>query len=174
MIILFDFETDGIGRIEDQHPIQLAWMLIDKTGNIISKRTSYINGIKQINTDFHKHLTASKINKDGRSLRWVIDEFLDDMNRADEIVAHNIKFDLHILSKSITHLGDKLPNFPKRRCTMRDNVEYVGRCFDDGNLRYPRLVDLYTRLFQREPDIPLHDAMNDVMVLYMCYKKLYL
>ena len=161
-------------KIYDQRPIQLAWMLIDNKGNIISKRSSYINGINNINTDFHKHLTVSKINSEGRDIHWVINEFLEDMKRTDEMVAHNIDFDFHILTRTITQIGKQLPDFPKKRCTMRDNIEFVGRCFDNGRLRFPRLLDLYIRLFEQEPDVRLHDAMNDVTVLYMCYKKLYL
>ena len=70
--LIFDFETDGIGDFRTQRAIQLAWIITDSKYNILDEKVYFIKDVKEINTDFHKHISLKLINKLGLELKTVI------------------------------------------------------------------------------------------------------
>jgi DNA polymerase III epsilon subunit-like protein len=84
---------------------------------------------------------------------------------ADLLVAHNTEFDVGVVCSELVRCGrndlaDRFLALPKY-CTMKNGT--LPRA------RWPRLRDLYVRLFQREPEGRLHDAQTDVQVCAEIY-----
>ena len=178
--LLFDFETSGIGPFEKQKAIQLAWVVCDNSMNKLSNIMSfYFNDVKKINTDFHKNLTVSKINKIGVSPQYILNNFLNDaddvLKNNGLIIAHNISFDYKILQNECT--ANKL-NYDfdimssKLFCTMKSTTNLCKIKTHAGNNKYPKLIELYKFLHNKDPELILHEASNDVEVLYRCFKTL--
>ena len=96
--LFFDTETTGVSR--NSYLVQLAWILTNDCGEVISKnefivkpdgyeipyRASAIHGI-----------TTSVALKDGEDLDMVLKDFTEDADKAAYIVGHNISFDLAII-----------------------------------------------------------------------------
>lgn len=176
--LLFDFETSGIGSFEKQKAIQLAWVVCDNSMNKLSNIMSfYFNDVKKINTDFHKNLTVSKINKIGVSPQYILNNFLNDaddvLKNNGLIIAHNISFDYKILQNEC--IANKL-NYDfdimssKLFCTMKSTTNLCKIKTHAGNNKYPKLIELYKFLHNKDPELILHEASNDVEVLYRCFK----
>jgi len=84
---------------------------------------------------------------------------------ADLLVAHNTEFDVGVVCSELVRCGrndlaDRFLALPSY-CTMKKGT--LPRA------RWPRLRDLYVRLFQREPEGRLHDAQTDVQVCAEIY-----
>ena len=176
--LLFDFETSGIGPFEKQKAIQLAWVVCDNSMNKLSNIMSfYFNDVKKINTHFHKNLTVSKINKIGVSPQYILNNFLNDaddvLKNNGLIIAHNISFDYKILQNEC--IANKL-NYDfdimssKLFCTMKSTTNLCKIKTHAGSNKYPKLIELYKFLHNKDPELILHEASNDVEVLYRCFK----
>ena len=176
--LIFDFETDGIGDFRTQRAIQLAWIITDSEYNILDEKVYFIKGVKKINTDFHKHITVELLNKKGLDLENVIIFFLDKIhkiiNNKGKIIAHNASFDVNILKNEIKHLGFPqidLSNYIY--CTKKNTVNLCKLPIKGKHYyKFPKLIELYFHLFGKNPDIRLHDALNDTKILYECCKEL--
>jgi len=82
------------------------------------------------------------------------------MSETTLVVAHNTEFDVNVIASELYRnghedLGDRFTIKPSH-CTMKNNTR--------RGERWPRLRDLYIRVFGREPEGTLHDAETDVQV----------
>ena len=186
--LLFDFETSGVGAdFKKQRAIQLAWMTVEKDGEIfheLNKHSFLIKGITDINKDFHgEHLTVDMLDKHGDDGTFVYNIFLKDLQKVidsgGKLVAHNIDFDFDILYREMTiySLENKVDWVSIRRnnllCTMKKSVK-ICKLTKEGypGFKYPRLYELYRHYFGKLPETKLHLAHNDVDVMYDCFKLL--
>ena len=179
--IFFDFETDGIGDFRKQKAIQLAWYFHDYNSKKQARvKSFYFDNVTKINTDFHKDLTVSKIRKISTNSKLILQSFLEDVKEVmisgGMIVAHNIEFDFKILVNECTREKifcdwDTIWKFCF--CTMKSTKDLcnIPRSHGGGN-KYPRLEELYTYLYKEPPNVKLHEASNDVEVLWKCWDKL--
>jgi len=179
MYLLFDFETSGIGgNFKKQSAIQLAWYLLGEDLQIINQHNYYIKGIKEINTEFHTDLTVEYINNNGKDAEYVYKSFINDLNKANILVAHNIDFDIAILKNEIEKIGMN-PNidweniYNKMFCTMKNSINLCKICYNNGRYKYPKLCELYYHLYKKDPDVKLHNAIHDVEIMYRCFIKLH-
>ena len=104
-----------------------------------------------------------------------------------QLIAHNISFDFQILKNECILNQIKIHHFKHFThsfeigdfknilyCTMKNTVNLcdIPRTHGSGN-KYPRLSELYTFLYKKEPDLKLHEASNDVEILRKCCQKLF-
>ena len=176
--IFFDFETTGIGEFRKQRAIQLCWIVTDSYLEIEHICSYYIKGNTELNTDFHSHLSLEILEKEGKDLQWVLKQFLNDISTLDggHLVAHNISFDVRILQNELNHckIDFNIYDIKDRFfCTMKNSTKLLKiKGTHAGQYKYPKLIELYTHFYEKEPDLQLHDAKNDTIVLLDCYKKL--
>lgn len=157
MIIVFDFETNGLDS-EKYSPLEIAAFKLDTSLNTIDKfhRFYYPKDDEGINKEAQKihKLDYDKITilrKDASYARNFKDDhdFLDFARGTRLYVAHNIKFDEKFLPFKLCE-GSTF-------CTMLNNVGIVTR----GN-RWPKLVhclDFYKIKYDKNN---LHSAYHDV------------
>jgi DNA polymerase-3 subunit alpha (Gram-positive type) len=82
------------------------------------------------------------------------------------LVAHNANFDVLVIDAELRRLG-KERNFPwpfRHICTVEETMDMAGKRL--------KLIDLYRLLFATDPVQTTHRAMNDVEILYACFKEL--
>lgn len=176
--VFFDFETTGIGKFTQQRAIQLCWIVTDLDCKILHTYSYYIKGNTELNTEFHKHLTLDLLEKEGRELKWVISRFLTNIKQitTGKLVAHNISFDLRILDNEIKRCAIDFDIYSLEKiffCTMKrsTNLTKIKRSHA-GGYKYPKLCELYEYFYGKQPELQLHDAKNDTIVLVDCYRKL--
>ena len=118
------------------------------------------------------------MDKKGIELKKIIIFFLDKIhtiiNNDGKIIAHNASFDVNILKNEMKHLG--FPDIDLSKyvyCTKKNTVNLCKIPIKGKNYyKFPKLGELYFHLFGKDPDIRLHDALNDTKVLYDCCKEL--
>jgi DNA polymerase III epsilon subunit-like protein len=177
--LFFDTETTGLPKkfnapISDldnwPRMVQIAWILSDDFGNIISQE-EYIIKPK----DFVIPLESSAIhgidnlraNREGKDLKDVLDVFNYALNFSQpDLVAHNIIFDKNIVAAEFLR-ANILSNFLDLNfiCTMKGSVDFCAL----PNKKFPKLSDLYFKLFG-EYFKNAHNALDDVIA---CYKSFF-
>lgn len=182
--LIFDTETNGLPRNYKAHysdidnwprVVQLAWMLCDENGEILQQQCSIIKPVGfAIPPNMIHGISQERALEVGRDANAVFSTFTDAIYISDAIVAHNIGFDLPIVSAEYTRLGLGITtnnlNAQKRHCTQAIGTNY---CKLPGKYGYkwPKLSELHQFLFNEDFD-GAHDAMNDVKATARCFFEL--
>lgn len=182
--LFFDTETTGIPKDykapctnTDNWPrlIQLGWLLTDAEGRILSEGNHIVRPdgfeIPKAASDVHGITTEFAL-ENGKPLLDVIFAFGADLNQSQLVVGHNLDYDLHILGAEYVRLGyDSRIMFARPTlCTMQATIQYCNIPGRFG-LKWPKLMELYTKLFGQEFD-GAHDAMADIVATKECFFEL--
>ena len=194
--LFFDTETDGLPKnykahFSDVHNwprvVQLAWMLTDGSGTMLAESCDIIrpDGYT-IPANMIHGISQEKALEVGIPMLTAFDAFTDAcfsdrvghlvINQGlPTLVAHNIGFDLPIVSAELMRLGCEkfakaLNRQMKQQCTQAIGTNY---CKLPGKYGYkwPRLSELHQILFNEDFD-GAHDAMNDVKATARCFFEL--
>ncbi len=180
MILFFDTETTGLPKNRnspstdtDNWPrvVQLAWILTDFDGNQISEKCFIIKPegyeISRGATNIHGFTTQYAL-ENGHSMLDVLEDFADDVKKAEMIVAHNLDFDKNVISAEFHRCGyrDLIDNL-HGICTMKDSTEF---CALHGN-KWPSLFELHLKLFGQDFK-GAHDALSDIRATSKCFWEL--
>ena len=180
-IVFFDTETTGLPRDYnapssklDNWPrlVQLAWIISDYDGNIISSENHIIipDGFEIPPRSAAIHGITTEIAKSkGENLIDVIDKFLCVLQNATAIAGHNISFDQHIVEAEILRCGRSniLKDMPAY-CTMKLSANYCNILNSNREVKWPTLQELFFKLY-REKFEEAHNAMADIQATYRCF-----
>jgi len=121
-----------------------------------------------------------------------IDEFIQDFNGSNMIIAHNMEFDSTLIEVEILRIitADSIDASKKQYytefiytlktnnnlyCTMQESIDMcnIKAYYKNGceYVKYPKLSELHEHLFQSVPK-NLHNSMNDVIVCLRCFYKM--
>lgn len=183
MILFFDTETTGLPKnwkapVTDLNNwprmVQLAYIFHDSNGNVISQADYIIKPdgytIPTDSSSIHGISTERAI-REGKELRFVLEEFNSLLNKAEYIVAHNISFDEKIVGAEF--LRNKMQNsIPSKRkiCTMESSTNF---CAIDGpyGYKWPKLSELHYKLFRSNFE-EAHNAAVDINATEKCFWEL--
>lgn len=197
--LFFDTETTGLphnykAHFTDIHNwprvVQLAWLLADENGNTLAERCDIIkpDGYT-IPPNMIHGISQEKALEVGISMLSAFNQFVDAAFNEREgaltinaalptLVAHNIGFDLPIVSAELIRLGcemaaKNLNRVSKQQCTQAIGTKYCKIPNKNGyaNYKWPRLSELHQKLFNEDFD-GAHDAMNDVKATAKCFFEL--
>ena len=182
--LFFDTETTGIPQDykapctdTDNWPrlVQLGWILTDSRGNELRRGNRIVRPegfeIPTAASDVHG-ITTERALAEGEPLRDVMLAFGADLNESGWLVGHNIDYDLHVVGTEYYRLGyDHRIMFARPYvCTMQATIDFCNIPGQYGP-KWPRLQELYVRLFGREFD-GAHDAMADISATKECFFEL--
>lgn len=176
--LLFDTETTGLSKTANL--VSIAWLLANENGITLHSEYHIIKPegwiIPEESIAIHK-ITQSDAEKYGAKLSGIIDRFLWYVGECDVLVAHNIQFDQKVINNTLKNVLGKalmLEDYGKRMfCTMQNSKEFVSKPSKTGKFKNPKLSEMYTELFGKEPTGTLHNAMTDVQILTECFYKLW-
>ena len=182
-ICFFDCETTGVPAKglkwnadfnQFPHIVQLAWAFGDKERSFIIKPDNY--EIPPETTAIHG-ITTERAIAEGVPFADIIDEFLEDCEKARLLVGHNIYFDTSIVKAMILRImgreyydakAEDALFKGKRIDTMMKTIKFVGALYANGRPgKYPKLEELYNKCFPGET-FPEHDALEDVKACKRC------
>jgi DNA polymerase III epsilon subunit-like protein len=205
--LVFDTETTGLlpkGKLLNgdtlssfPYSVQFSYIMYEYETNTIIKMRDFIvklpADIKISDESSKIHGITNEISlRDGVNIEYVIDEFIQDYNAANSLVAHNLSFDLTVLQADILRIinrnqisANKIQTYKefiaslnkskKLYCTMQESVELcdIKAYYKDGRayIKFPKLSELHEKLFQIVPQ-NLHNSMNDVIVCLRCFYKM--
>lgn len=182
-ILFFDTETTGLPPknakwdedfAEFPYLCEIAWVFGRKTESHIIRPDGWT--IPQEATDIHG-ITQKYAEEHGEPLAEVLGKFIEDCNNAHLICGHNLYFDISIIKANIMRsFGREFYNAEnveyalfkgKRIDTMRTSMKWVDARFSSGRLKFPSLVELYSRCFPGE-EYQAHQALDDVKATARC------
>lgn len=194
MYLFFDLETNGLPKDKtnktpmtevDNFPrvIELAWRLCDKDGNDLSFYTRLIKpDCWEIPAEpfWADHgFTTEKSKREGIPLRQALTEFIDDLNRADYLIAHNVEFDHPTLGAEMIRYQMKGKRLQKV-CTMKTTIDFCAIPFAgqrawlskaEKKYKFPKLSELHQKLFGKDFE-SAHSAGGDLAALKACFFEL--
>lgn len=166
------------------HIIQISWQIVDsKTWQVISEEDHFLKLRTQWNKDAERvHQIPESIARNfGKEPLEVLKKLHADLSTCSYVVGHNLSFDKTVIMSEIQRLYEKqmIDVSPvafwakiKEVCSMKSTKTLCGLKFKDSNdLKFPRLNELYLKLFGNPYDISgasLHNAKHDVSCLIMC------
>lgn len=197
--LFFDTETTGLPANYKAHfsdvnnwprVVQLAWMLTNEEGKVLTQACDIIrpDGY-QIPPNMIHGISQEKAEEVGVSMLAAFNTFADAafseregalaiVDALPTLVAHNIGFDLPIVSAELMRLNQekiaKLFNRQlKQQCTQAIGTNYCKLPNKNGysGYKWPRLSELHQILFNEGFD-GAHDAMNDVKATARCFFEL--
>ena len=140
-VLTFDCETTGlppkgakwdVDFAEFPNIVQLAWAVNEKERSFIIKPEGW--EIPEASTEVHG-ITAERANAEGVPFADIIDEFLEDCEKARLLVGHNIYFDTSIVKAMILRImgreyydakAEDALFKGKRIDTMMKTIKFVG------------------------------------------------
>jgi DNA polymerase-3 subunit epsilon len=175
--LIFDTETTGLvnhktpDHTVQPYPVQLACILVQ--GNkIMSMASIIINpGVPVESAAAAIHgITQEVIETVGMPLKAATGLFLNFLNRADRIVAHNADFDIIVteamLYRTLADYDmDKYRSIP-RVCTMQSTTDICKLPGRFGKYKWPKLDEAYRKLVDPTGFKGMHDALSDVMACW--------
>lgn len=188
MILFFDTETTGF--FQDKLPVddpaqpyivQLAAQLCDDSGSPVSGFSFIVDpGVGEVNIPEHVSkihgITEDRAVQFGVSAEFALNAFTHLYQRADLVVAHNIKFDRGVIEAAIyRHYKKVMPLRKPLFCTMLaaspiTDLPPTERMIAAGfNKPKPPKLEECIRHFFAEDMIDAHDAMADVIACRRVY-----
>jgi len=184
MYLVFDTETTGLPKnyqapLDDfsnwPRMVQLAWSIYDAEGNLwesysyIIKPDGYV--IPDEVAKIHR-ISQERAMAEGVNLHEVLDHFINDVQKSEYLVGHNIDFDHKIVGCELMRENMSNPLLIANEiCTMKSSVQFCKIDNGRGGYKWPNLTELYTRLFNTGfPEA--HDAMVDVKACAECFFEL--
>jgi len=185
MFLFLDTETTGLPKFTEIDPVekwprvvQLAWSLYSSDGERESRNSFIIYptdfSIPMDSARIHG-ITTERAKAEGVSLYKVLPQFNADVERAETVIAHNLDFDLPIVTTEFLRCSLET-NLPGKQysCTMK-TPQIVSLCKLPSKSRrgykWPTLNELHLQLFQEE-FTDSHNAGADVEACARCYFEL--
>jgi DNA polymerase III epsilon subunit-like protein len=176
--------------------VQFSYVKYDTEINCLEEK-DYIIKIPEKTIMDEKNIAIHGITNEmsqlkGVNIKTVVDEFIHDIEDVDLVIGHNLEFDLKMmvveLFRIMNESTDKvvkqiyqekmnqLYSLNKYYCTMKKSINICKlpnpyKKYKD-QYKYPRLDELHMHLFGTKPQ-KLHNSLNDVMVTFRCFYKLY-
>ena len=186
MYLIFDTETTGLPKKwaapisdTDNWPrcIQIAWQLHDEMGNLVEHQDYLINpdGFNIPYDAERVHGISTELaQKQGISLKEVLEKFNTALSKTKFIVGQNVGFDVNIMGCEFYRMGidSRMTQMPiLDTCTeMTASLLKLpgGR---GGKFKLPTLTELHQYLFN-EPFAEAHNATADVEATTRCFFEL--
>jgi len=201
-VLVFDTETTGLPSTRIINPdtldlwphiVQFSYLIYDTDSNdIVETHDSIIKVREHIiipedSIQFHG-ITNEISNIKGVVIENVLNKFFKHLNNVDQLVGHNVSFDINMVKVELLRLiyfkdGFKeykynfhfLTNYKNVSCTLQDSIELCNikalTKLGKEYVKYPKLVELHQKLFDTVPN-HLHNSFNDILVTLRCFIKM--
>jgi len=176
MYLFFDTETTGLSS--EDRIVQIAWILEDTDGDVLSERSAIIEPTYDFSIPYRSTLvhgiTTEQAFEEGEDIFSVLDEFYEDFEQSQVIVGHNIGFDKRFLVREFDLIGRSLDFDGKKTvCTMKSSAEWceIPKSNSYSGFKPPKLTELYEILFGEDFD-GAHDALEDTRACQQCFHEL--
>lgn len=186
MYLFFDTETTGLPKNwkapatdTDNWPrvTQLAWQVYDEDGNLLRERCELIKPegwtiptVEELAAEGNKNphffeennMSTERCEKEGVRLIDILEDFVEQVDGADYLIAHNMKFDEKVIECEMVRMKLGFRAEPNKLCTMQESTTYCRmQPFRYGTYKWPSLLELHEKLFDEGFD-GAHDALADV------------
>lgn len=178
------FDTETTGLHDNAEIAQLAMMLFDDNKECIGEFKSLIKPdgwtiseeTQKFHTDSGSTVSQENCEKYGLSIKSVMALFNNWCDKADELIAHNLDYDIARIRYTANRLGLQLNMPHQHKCTMKLSTDILKipptaamKKWGHGDkFKNPNLQEAHKHFFGKEFD-GAHDAMADVKACASIY-----
>lgn len=188
--LFVDTETTGIPKDYDgdvydadnwPRVVQLAWMLVDEDGKLVSDDCSIVKnkGVVPKRTEEVHGISTERMRAEGVPPKDAYKKLMDAIACAEYVIIHNVDFDKPVIAADMLRhkMNDLAEKFLSQAfyCTMKNGVDICRLPGYHGEYKYPKLVELFGKLYLDDSSVSiggLHSADADVLVTYRCFMKM--
>lgn len=183
MYLFFDTETTGkitdykaSFKEVDKFPriTQFAWQVYNSEGKLFKSFQSLVkpDGWEVPKEEFFikNNMSTERCEKDGRPIKPMLEQFLNELEGCKYLLAHNMNFDLPVTASEMYRLGFQAKNKPQKICTMQSTTD-ICQLPGPYGFKWPSLQELHQFLFKCDFD-GAHDASDDVTATAKCFFEL--
>lgn len=181
MKLFFDTETTGVVNwglgYEDSRqplPVSICMIVTDDELNIKDKfyQLIKVDRSSEEGAFFHHKISREMTDQSGIPMTEAFDSFVAKYFCCDEVIGHNVKFDLAIMNVLATKLAQRPITGKPSFCTMLEstNVCKIPKANGKGR-KWPKLAEAYKILCGKEL-VGAHNALVDVKACIEVYKAL--
>ena len=173
------------------HIIQISWQIVDfeqiNKLTVLKEEDHFLTLRSTWNKDAEcvHQIPESIVGKFGKDPAVILTSLFKDILICDFIIGHNLSFDKNVILAEVQRIY-VTGNFPvspskfwfkkQEVCTMKISKSFCNIKFKDSNdIKFPKLNELYLKLFNIEYDISganLHNSKHDVSCLISCFKEI--
>lgn len=183
MYLIFDTETTGLPQNynaplsdSDNWPrcVQIAWQLHASDGSLIENQNHIVKPegyTIPYNAEKMHGISTERALKEGKDLREVLALFAASLEKTNQVIGHNIEFDINIMGAEYYRCGLSAEILTEKSIldTKDASTEYCaipgGK---GGRFKWPTLTELHKKLFGVGFD-DAHDAAYDVDATSRCF-----
>ncbi len=172
--LFFDLETNSPYQ-RQARLVQLAFIVTDEQGNVHNtyENIAIPNDFDIQNAHIHG-ITLEKAKAQGIPLLTIIEQFMDAIKQSDLLIAHHAEYHKKVIfnelkALKLTKQYFSLVYHKPTYCTMQSSIEFC-QIKKKGKelLKYPKLTELHTRLFDSELTGE-KSALRDTEAVMKCY-----
>ncbi len=181
MYLIFDVSAAGSPKNWNRPPtdpfnwprmVHLAWLLYDKTGQLINSGDRIVKPDTYEPTDEilqKAGLNPETVQTDGVELSEIVDEFLKDLSQAKYAFAHNLQFAENVFRSECYRLrkNDNDFKYIEKFCIMRESTHFCKLPGKGGRYKWPTLQELHMVVFKKKFANP-NNAWSDVIAASTC------
>lgn len=179
LILFFDTETTGLPLFTEPsddprqpHIVQLAAELCNQAGEVVETYQTIVNigePIPEDMTAIHG-ISTERMEAEGIEPTKMLSDFFALVDRADEVVGHNVGFDIRMVRiQAARHLGSKWECPKPTFCTCTEAKDIVqSPAKTRGKFKKPNLTETVKHFFGEALD-GAHDAMVDTTACRRVY-----
>ncbi|AWU39841.1 DNA polymerase III subunit alpha [Blattabacterium punctulatus] len=185
MYLIVDTETTGLPNSynlpitnSDNWPrvVQIAWQCHAISGKIIEFKNFIIkpDGYDIPYNAFKIHgITNEKAEKEGKNLDFVLNKFKKSFEKSKCLIGHNLDFDRKVIECEFFRIKKEI-SFQKKKFldTKEVSVNYCKLPGIRKKFKWPKLTELYYKLFGIDLSNFHHNAENDVKATSRCFLEL--
>ena len=179
--LVFDVETSGLpfnfnskffvlDDYENARLIELGYMVLDEAGTVLKSKEFLINDTVNELSNTHIHgITLDDLKDRGVPTETAFEEFYQDLQHVQVLVAHNIRFDTNIM---LSECQRNLTQFRTLKNTIRSKPLFCTMLHGKEVMKvrkWPKLLELYEHLTSKQI-VQTHRALDDVKLCAECYQ----
>lgn len=178
-IIFFDTETTGLPKnynapatdVENwPRIVELSWSVCTEQGMTIKQQSLVIRPegfeIPEASAAIHG-ISQERAMSEGVELRTALQQFVNDVEGCKALVAHNLNYDVNVISCELFRMFGITLQEKEMVCTMKAATEFCAIPSKRG-FKFPTLQELHTKLFGVKFD-HAHSASADTEAAQRCY-----
>ena len=136
-------------------------------------------------------ITPAISQEKGVDIQEVLRRFFQSLASVDLLVGHNVAFDINMLRiellriiqyphqvgylEEFSNYQTTLITYKNIYCTMQESIDFCNIIATNSRgtyVKYPKLIELYVKLFKAPPTGSLHNSLHDILATLRCFLKM--